>query len=319
MTKQEQIDHKLAQPLEVGNQVVVNITYDKTVVIGKGKNVSQTIVPTHFHDGGVITQIIEVPEHGTCYIIDTYSRSVPSEVQLRNVNAGINSYKLFKKEWVRHRIGDCGSNPFKPELRVRFINNPLESLLTRGCYGKRSDSFNNWDIKHFDNKEKDGALYGKTYGGINFNPYVYDENGKKCYYQRDLVWNLEQKQLLIESIYNRIEIGKFIFKYNSWDTLVQQVNEMGHGYDFECVDGKQRFNAILEFVRGNFADMAGNFWNDLSGDAQGSFLSYNNFAIGEMEETSTHDDILRTFLTLNFTGVPQSAEHIEYVQSIKLK
>lgn len=33
-------------------------------------------------------------------------------------------------------------------------------------------------------------------------------------YQRDLVWDLKDKELLIESIFEGIEIGKFTFIYN---------------------------------------------------------------------------------------------------------
>jgi hypothetical protein len=38
----------------------------------------------------------------------------------------------------------------------------------------------------------------------------------------------------------------------------------------------------------------------------------------ELDENSTDKDVLSVFLAINFTGVPMSKEHIEYVKSIKI-
>ena len=40
------------------------------------------------------------------------------------------------------------------------------------------------------------------------------------------------------------------------------------------------------------------------------------FAYAEMDEDATDDMVLSQFLKLNFAGVPQSKEHIEYVKEI---
>ena len=50
-------------------------------------------------------------------------------------------------------------------------------------------------------------------------------NGKKSYYQRPLVWELEDKQLLIESIYNSVDCGKILIRLKGWEEL----RDLGHG------------------------------------------------------------------------------------------
>jgi uncharacterized protein with ParB-like and HNH nuclease domain len=154
---------------------------------------------------------------------------------------------------------------------------------------------------------------------INFDPYVIDSNGEKQYYQRGLVWTLEQKQLLIESIYNDIEIGKVLLRYNNWSRMKKEESETGTMYSYDCVDGKQRLNTLFGFVNNEFPDSHGNYWDDLSGNAQRRFFNYSNLSLGELSENATDEDVIDNFLTLNFTGVPMSQNHIEYIKSIKMR
>lgn len=59
------------------------------------------------------------------------------------------------------------------------------------------------------------------------------------YYQRGFVWTKEDEYLLIDSIFNGIEIGKFVF--------IDTIDDINNEYDFEVLDGKQRINTILKF------------------------------------------------------------------------
>jgi uncharacterized protein with ParB-like and HNH nuclease domain len=63
-------------------------------------------------------------------------------------------------------------------------------------------------------------------------------------YQRDLVWSLEDKVNLIDSIYNDIEIGRFAFIKTDYSK-----NNFDFDKDFywEILDGKQRISAIIDF------------------------------------------------------------------------
>jgi len=134
------------------------------------------------------------------------------------------------------------------------------------------------------------------------------------------VWTLEQKQLLIESIYNHVEIGKFVLRSRPWDWVEGRVKEgkLEHTAFKDLVDGKQRFTALVEFVSGKFADLQGNHFDDLSYLAQRRFLSYRHLTYVELGEKSTDEDTLKTFLAINHTGKPMSKEHIEFVKSINI-
>ena len=189
---------------------------------------------------------------------------------------------------------------------ISFYNQDLWQILFKAGYGKRTDDFSQIETDN-------------GYGRVNFNPFVIDANGNRQYYQRDLVWTLEQKQLLIDSIYQGIEIGKFLFRYNAWERMKQEEKETGVSHSWDCVDGKQRFFAILDFLQNKFPDSYGNYWSDLSADAHRRFLNYPNLSYGELPESATDEDVIDNFLTLNFTGTPMSKEHIEYVKSFNMK
>jgi len=323
MNKQEQIATQLAKPLQVGNDVDIRVFYLKSVTTGKGKKMVTSQESAMFQSSGTIKKIINNPIHGICYEVDGNSASLPSEAQLpsKDFEGHIFTSKIYKAVCLTQSTFHCGTNPFKPRLRVRFISSAIEGLLMKGGYGRRLKSLiaPNYTLINSPNSKNEEKLVGKTYGGINFNPYVLNAKREKIYYQRELVWTVEQKQALIHSIYNGIEIGKFIFKYNDWNNIEMQMLETGHAFNFDCIDGKQRYHAILDFVQNKFPDEFGNYYQDLSEHAQLTFMNYDNFAFGEMEEKASYEDILNTFLTLNFMGEPMSKEHIEYVQSIKLK
>lgn len=70
------------------------------------------------------------------------------------------------------------------------------------------------------------------------------------YQRRGEVWNLEKKQLLIDSILNDYDIPKLYFHH-----LMQwYANDFGqHKYRYAVIDGRQRLEAIWDFVDGKFA------------------------------------------------------------------
>jgi hypothetical protein len=61
-------------------------------------------------------------------------------------------------------------------------------------------------------------------------------------YQRALVWNLHDKQLLMDSILKNFSVGKIFWR----DTR-------GSQYDFEVIDGQQRLNTICSFLRNDLS------------------------------------------------------------------
>lgn len=68
-------------------------------------------------------------------------------------------------------------------------------------------------------------------------------------YQRKLVWTLEEKQRLIESIMKRYPIPAILIAEK----------ESGDGY--EIIDGLQRLHAIMSFIETSFATMEGSYFD----------------------------------------------------------
>jgi len=199
---------------------------------------------------------------------------------------------------------DIGVNPFTDnDLSVRFVAFSLDSILfaLNICGDKRGIN------EGYKNKS------GYLIKDLNWNPYVIGNDGEKQYYQRGFVWSLEENQLLIESIYQRIECGRILARKRSWD----EVDKMQEDAAFhDIVDGKQRLNAIRGFINGEFPDLQGNYYGDLSYSAQHQFTNHQLFTYAEMQENTEDLKVLQQFLKLNFAGMPQSKEHIEHVKAL---
>lgn len=117
-------------------------------------------------------------------------------------------------------------------------------------------------------------------------------------YQRDYVWTLEDKQRLIRSVFNRTDIGKFLFVEYDWPE-----NRI------EIVDGKQRLLAIREFMEGRFA-YEGKNWYQLSHHDRRAFDEAFVHTCTLNGSQVSKADILWLFLSVNEAGVPQTEEHI---------
>jgi hypothetical protein len=168
----------------------------------------------------------------------------------------------------------------------------------------------------YSKRDEPYQINGIVVGECNFNPYVIIK-GVKQYYQRPLVWTLEDKQNLIESIYCGIGCGGIVVKLNDWDELQKRADSGETELYFnDVLDGKQRLNAIWEFVNNKFSDSAGNYYEQFSKRAQQLFLEHQLFSYGEIDSRVSDEDVLKQFLKVNFAGVPQSLEHIEYIKSL---
>lgn len=123
-------------------------------------------------------------------------------------------------------------------------------------------------------------------------------------YQRGYVWTLEDRQRLVQSIFDRADIGKFLFL------------EYPHPeYRLEVVDGKQRLNAICEFYEGRFA-YKGKTWFQLSWSDKRAFMDV-MVQMGKLDASRIKkSDILWLFLCINAGGVPQTEEHIATARAL---
>lgn len=68
-------------------------------------------------------------------------------------------------------------------------------------------------------------------------------------YQRKLVWTLEEKQRLIESILNKYPIPAIL------------IAEREHSGTYEIIDGLQRLHAIISFIQNSFPTLDGKYFN----------------------------------------------------------
>jgi hypothetical protein len=207
----------------------------------------------------------------------------------------INNPNIYKKEEDFQ-----GVNPFN-DSTIRFTNFGLESML--GMIG--------YDTRNMKNREDSGIPY------FNWNPY-FIINGEQVHYQRGYVWTLEQKQALITTLYNNLEAGRIRVAKHEYTEVEKMV---GKGYtDYACrdiVDGKQRLSTIIEFISNKFCDIDGNYYTDLSNNAQRKFMQYSGIMFGEMDEGCSPSQICDAFLNNAVAGTPISKEHIEFIKQTK--
>ncbi len=134
---------------------------------------------------------------------------------------------------------------------------------------------------------------------IDFNP-PYQRMGK--------IWNKEQKQLLIDSIFNGFDIPKLYFQFMPQNSVT---------YNYAVIDGKQRLEAILDFVNDEFPisenfcfvnEKDNNFYSNLAGkyfseiDEKDSAIIANFFQYKlciVFMDTDNPDIINETFIRLN--------------------
>lgn len=205
------------------------------------------------------------------------------------------------KRYTHH----IGVNPFQPEIRSQSYQSDIEQILWNCGLGR-------------DGSNKMERYFDVDIPECNFNPIIIDDNGDEIKYQRDYVWSLKEKQLLIESIYNNIDIGKIVLRCRSFKWVEDRVNaSILENTSFkDVVDGKQRVLTMLSFIKNEFPDLHNNYYRDLSLTSQRKILGYRNVVYVELPEDISDKDVLRTFLAINHTGIPQSEEHINFVKEI---
>ena len=212
------------------------------------------------------------------------------------------SIHSIAKRYHRH----IGANPFDKERdKIIPIQFSLDSIIhTLDLLGEKEEN-------------NDYIIGDVRVMSCNWDPYVYDAQGNKQRYQRPFVWTTSQKQALISSIYNGIDCGKVLVRERDHRTLVAMYeNGERELSSHDIVDGKQRLNAVREFILGKFKDVHGNKFGDLSSEAQGQFLMNQLISYCRLPESMDDSAVLRQFLKLNFSGIPQSKAHMKYVESL---
>lgn len=150
------------------------------------------------------------------------------------------------------------------DIRINFYNTSLESLLNKYYLS-----------------------------GVDMNPS----------YQRDYVWDDKDRESLLDSIFNHIEIGKFAFIEKDYSSDIS----------FEILDGKQRLSTLLAFYENRFP-YKGAYFDDLSPKDKYTFLDA-NVSVGTTREMS-REQIYRYFYTLNKCGKVMDEAHLEHIKSL---
>jgi len=123
-------------------------------------------------------------------------------------------------------------------------------------------------------------------------------------YQRGLVWEQKDKDLLIDSIFNGVDIGKFVFIRRPYG---------GYGSpSLEILDGKQRLHTIQEFYENRFP-YKGKYFNDLSYKDQSYFRNY-NISYADIKGDISDKQKYEIFIRLNTGGRQIDHKQIEYVE-----
>ena len=143
-------------------------------------------------------------------------------------------------------------------------------------------------------QEIESLLYKVYEFGVDFDPE----------YQRELVWDNDDKEALIGSIFNNIDIGKFVFVHTE---------DFGAKYLYEILDGKQRLRTILDFYENKLSYM-GHYYNDLCEKDQRHFRRF-SIATAEVKE-SNRVQILKYFVVLNTHGRAMDKNQLKKVEQM---
>jgi len=131
--------------------------------------------------------------------------------------------------------------------------------------------------------------------GIDFDPD----------YQRGYVWDETDKELLLDSIFKNIDIGKFVLIHLSDEEWYER------GLSYEILDGKQRLSTLIEFYE-NKLSYKGKYFNDLSRMDKMAFVEH-QVSVAEVSETDKKT-VLKYFLMLNRTGKSMDESHLSEIE-----
>lgn len=121
-------------------------------------------------------------------------------------------------------------------------------------------------------------------------------------YQRDYEWTPSDKVKLIDSIYNHVSIGLFVFGQRNMDTVEKL---------YEIIDGKQRLTALVEFSEDRFK-YKGYYFSQLCRRDRYHFDGY--IANTGIMESPTNKEKYAAFLAVNKYGKRISQKHLDRVQ-----
>lgn len=247
---------------------------------------------TNNAENKVVVSIIRIVNDDTVIVKDEYG----------------NEHKLATDD-IRIDIHKIGANPFVEKSwreDITVTSMPIGSIM----------SYFNINTHCPSKTETPTIINGVEVKEINFNPYVII-NGKKIHYQRPFCWSLEDKQKLIESIYEDNNCGNIALRERSWKTVEDLISNGENEVAFwDVVDGKQRLDTLISFINDGFKDFHGNFYSDLSEYSQRKFRNSSAFGFVKLHENVTDEDTIKIFLHINCSGKQMPEEHLNKIKNL---
>lgn len=151
---------------------------------------------------------------------------------------------------------------------------------------------------HYSNRSVYSLLCYQYLFGVDFNPD----------YQRGEVWDDDDRQKLLDSLFNGRDIGRFVFKELPYTRI-----EKDRCY-YEIVDGKQRMLTLLAYFENRFP-YKGVYYNDLSSKDK-DWLMNAPIGVAEINQSATRAEVLEVFLALNEGGKPVAKEILDHAREL---
>ena len=125
-------------------------------------------------------------------------------------------------------------------------------------------------------------------------------------YQRDFVWDEENQQRLLDSIFNGVDIGRVVLlKHDYTKDIV-----------YEILDGKQRLTTLMMFYNDEIK-YKGYYFHQLSTDLQYHFEEFSlPVAKINRNQFKSENEIYEYFIKLNTQGKQITDEHLDKVRQL---
>jgi len=196
--------------------------------------------------------------------------------------------------------------------KVKILETFYENKIYKIQYDNWFENFVSWleifpsteNNESFKNKESSVTLHynQKTIQYLMDLKYNYwlDLNPE---YQRGLVWEENDKEKLIESIFNNVSIGTFVINFMGYESELM----------YESIDGKQRTTTLISFYEDGFK-YKNKYFSEFSEEDKIHFLEY-PISIAKTENLN-YKEILDLFIKLNTAWKQIDSSHFDKLRDM---
>lgn len=242
------------------------------------------------HKGYLLKQVREKYTNSPTYMFKVGERVQHGAVTLSHVKEILDDGKILL---LAETVTETNyGNPYTADREMYVAWQ--EVMPWKDWKGKKPFKTNTFRL-HYSQRQVDGLLHMYYGSGVEMDPD----------YQRGLVWDLADKEALIESIFRDVDVGKFVFAPRPYAP---------NSPSYEIIDGKQRLTTLIEFAECRFK-WRGLTYYDLHPHDQNHFDNY-PASYAELGQGATRAEILDCFVRLNTTGKPQDPKHLLKVQEM---